>query len=222
IKDVRNLEISEFLRDEAYAWSWALCKFFDTHPRYRERFRGLGAFRTGGRFASEFSRAFAAEMNAIQVEWPLFVRTLEVGYDIERAAIAVRPGESLASSGDSVEVQAGRGWQSSGVRIERDKRYHVTATGRFTVAQEPKPWVSEARGISFRYVEGRPLGMLLGIVVSETTSEAAPSLTVIPLGAEATFTAATDGTLYLRLNDSWSELSDNTGSVSVELRAIHD
>ena len=40
----------------------------------------------------------------------------------------------------------------------------------------------------------------------------------IPLGADNMFTAPADGRLYLRCNDAWTELADNSGEIEVVLR----
>ena len=47
-------------------------------------------------------------------------------------------------------------------------------------------------------------------------------LRVTPIGRSRRFVAAQTGTLYFRLNDSWSRLADNSGTVAVEVRQIKD
>jgi hypothetical protein len=44
-------------------------------------------------------------------------------------------------------------------------------------------------------------------------------LEVLPLGRGATIIPKVPGTLYLRINDNWSELADNMGKVTVEIQA---
>ena len=218
-----SIEGNEFQSNEPYAWSWALCKLLDTHPRYRERFRRLGEHLSPRAFAAAFQKSFAADMDELAVEWALFVNGLEHGYDIERAAIEFRAGTPLEASGGSrrVSILADRGWQSSGVRLTAGETYAVSAGGRITLADEPKPWVSEPPGITFRYAGGRPLGQLLGAVRSDADGMAAGGtsmLEMIPIGAAARFTPAVSGTLYLRINDAWSELADNCGEYAVEIQ----
>ena len=36
-----QLDNRKQMGNEAYAWCWAAAKFLDSHPRYRDRFRGL-------------------------------------------------------------------------------------------------------------------------------------------------------------------------------------
>ncbi len=223
LDQVFALTVNEFLSDEAYAWSWALCKFLDTHPRYRDEFRKLGDAPSRDNFLDRFQEAFRDDANNMRTEWALYAHHLEDGYEIESAAIAFKAGQSLSAvnAEKTVTLKADRGWQSSEVAVEEGKKYAVAAAGRFTLAQEPKPWISEPDGISFRYFGGRPLGQLIGCIRTETPASipSAKSMRqIIPLGANQTFTAPQSGTLYLRLNDAWNQLSDNTGTATVRIR----
>jgi hypothetical protein len=226
LDDVASLRANDFLDGPPYAWAWTLCKFLDTHPRYRQRFRSLGGYMAGAQFATMLERLFHTEHSELETEWLLFVNNLEYGYDIERTAIDFRPGYSLPAAGrsDAVKIAADRGWQSSGVRVERGRDYLVQAAGRFSVAQTPKPWISEPDGISFRYVDGRPLGLLLAWIHPDA-AEAGPKRhslpPVIAIGANKRFTAEVTGTLYFRVNDSFSELADNAGMLDVWVEEVN-
>jgi hypothetical protein len=121
----------------------------------------------------------------------------------------------------NVTLKADRGWQSSGVLVEQGKKYALTATGQFTLADTPKPWASNADGISFRYFKGQPLGKLMGCIRTNTPASIATAQDmrqVFSIGANHTYIAPQTGTLYLRLNDGWSQLSDNTGTAKVQVR----
>lgn len=246
--ELESLKPDDFLENDAYAWSWAICYFFDTHPRCARQFRELGR-RLGTAPFNELLRAVfdvpsdsrQAELGRAAAEiasdWAVFAGNLEEGFDLERGATTFRPGQPLAR-GDVAQfsVRADRGWQSTGVLLEAGTRYEITAVGRFTLAREPRPWTSEPAGITFRYHAGRPLGELLAAVRDETPpaphrtkggagvadtafGRAADSLLeVFPIGSRATLTAPHSGTLYLRLNDSWAELADNEGTVDVTIR----
>ena len=114
-------------------------------------------------------------------------------------------------------MAAERGWQATGVRVEKGRGLRVVADGRFTLARKPKPWISTAAGISFRYHAGLPLGRLVGVVQPDrVTSDTPPR--VVSLGTDGRLLPKTSGTLFLRLNDFLSELADNTGMVTVEIR----
>ncbi len=244
LTSILRLVPNDFLSNPAYAWSWALCQFLDGHPRYHESFQAMGRVVTTGDKTTDQQKLFGTNRADLDEEWLLFAAVLCHGIDQTRAAIDFRPGKLL--NGDQpakVEIVADRGWQSTGVLIDKGKKYQVTATGRVVIANAPqrpegasrregnqpvatsaldRPWESEPQGISFRYHAGRPLGMLVGTVRTSPPPEVAPQTTmldVFPIGREATFTAATTGTLYLRLNDDWSELADNAGKVEVQTRS---
>jgi hypothetical protein len=223
ISQVMNLKPNEYLKNEAYAWSWLLCKFFDTHPQYTRRFNKLGRALHSTPFSPAFREAYSRELTALMSGWPMFTHNLQDGYQNEQAGITFRPGTPLAASASrsKIEIKAAAGWQSSGVRVEKGRIYEISADGRFTLANKPKPWVSDAGGVSIRYFKSRPLGMLLATVRADVSPDGAGSKSMLKshsIGRTARFTAPITGTLYLRLNDSWSELADNTGHVSATVR----
>ncbi|HUQ71763.1 MAG TPA: hypothetical protein VM165_19695, partial [Planctomycetaceae bacterium] len=196
---------------------WALCHFLATHPRYRERFQQLGREARGPQFLHRLTELFAADGRDLATEWTLFVVHLQYGYDVPRAAIEFRDGQPLTADEPqrTTSIASDRGWQSSGVRLEKGESYAVSATGRFTLADRPKPWVSEPQGITIRYADGHPLGLLLGCLRADDVSAGETMLRVLPIGNQRTFVAPVTGTLYLRLNDSWSELADNRSEAAV-------
>lgn len=215
---VLQLRPADFTEPEAYAWSWGLCHFLLTHPRYGEIFRGTLREAPGAGFAQELARRFQPLERDLLSEWMLFVINLCYGYDTQRAAMQFQPGKPLADSAATCRIQADRGWQSSGIRVEAGQKYRVTATGRVTLAREPKPWVSEPQGITFRYHDGWPLGLVLLAIHSETgpTGGADDSLRkVLPVGRQTEFTAPVTGTVYLRVNDGWNGLADNRGEFGI-------
>ncbi len=223
ITEILDLTPVEFLKTEHYAWSWALSMFLDTHPRYQTRFRQMGGHLQRNAFPTQFIRVFGPDTRDLATEWTLFIQNLQYGYDIPRAAIDFRPGKELTEPRPhhQFDIQADRGWQSSAVLMQERQKYEITATGRFELADQPKPWISEPQGISFRYFNGVPLGLLLGCVrteAGETGGAADSMLKVYPIGRGGTFTAPATGTLYLRLNDDWNSLHDNRGHVTIEIR----
>jgi hypothetical protein len=213
---VARLRARDFIGNDAYAWSWALCNFLDTHPAYQKRFREFGSLLTGSRFKQAWKKFVTDQHGPLLAEWTLFVNDLQYGYDIERAAIEFRPGKPLANEAalNKANIRADRGWQSAVLRVEKGTKYVITAAGQFTLAQQPKPWISEAGGISFDYFGGRPLGLLLATIHPDGR-EMLPEFAV---GRRHEFVAPASGTLYFRLNNSWSRLADNTGQVTVDVQ----
>ena len=220
ISEIIAWEPTDFLKPVPYAWSWGLCQFLDAHPRYREPFRKLGSLDQGHAFRREFTALFQQFERELNTEWQLFSQNLQYGYEATRAAIDFRSGTLLVREQPArrCDIAAGRGWQSSGVRMEAGQTYKIASVGRFTLAELPKPWISEPQGITFRYFDGRPLGQLLGCLDHEPESlprDAASMQKVFEIGRGLTFVAPHTGTLYLRLNDTWSSLTDNHGDVAV-------
>ena len=204
---------------ESYAWAWGSCVFFDQNPRTRDRFRKMAKSLTNPLASKTFGIELQADLPEIRTEWNLFAADSWEGFDFQKTAIEFHEGQPLTKPRRS-EIHADRGWQSSRVLVEKGIRYELVATGQFTLAEKPKPWVSEADGITFRYHNGRPLGQLLAAIRPAMTAddEREPMLDVKPLGNSSSFEAPRTGTLYLRLNDHPGELADNRGSVSVEIR----
>lgn len=226
---VERLSGNQFLKNEAYAWSWGLCALLDGHPRWREPFRALGRNFSYREFDRVYRAAFEPDLQMLRTEWSLYADGIQEGYDRERAAVAFVAAKPLADGASAdVEVAAARGWQSTGLTLEAGVDYEVTATGRITLAKEPKPWISEPQGVSIRYFEGRPLGQLLAWIephgAPATRAAEEPEdvplrrrLEVIPLGAKRRFRADRSGTLFLRTNDAFAELADNGGNFAVRV-----
>lgn len=220
---VTNLKSSDFLKDEAYAWSWGLCMFLDSHPLYAKRFRELGRDATHSQFSKIFYEKFNNDLSDIRSGWTLFAGNLQYGYDCKRSVVYFEKGTLLKKkTSHQCTVQSNLGWQSSKLLVEKGKVYQISAEGFFTLAQQPKPWRSEPNGISFRYFDRKPLGQLIATIRVEkpiTVAEKTSLLTAFPIGSQKKWTAPFSGTLYFRLNDSWSELLDNTGNVKVTIHA---
>jgi hypothetical protein len=226
IESVIGMHVNEFQKYNAYAWSWALCAFLDGHPRYRDRFRRVGALVTGRHGAAfEMGEVYKADWRDLSEEWLVYAGNICYGYEIERTALDPGPGKLLADHQTKLEIAADRGWQSSGILVERGKTYQIAAAGRCVVATVPKPWESEPQGISFRYHAGLPVGMLVAAIRSAEPLEKAPHTTmleVLSIGREKQLMPDHTGTLYFRVNDYWNELGDNTGVFRVGVEEVKD
>ena len=208
---------TEHEKISTYAWSWAYCRFLASHPVYGSGFRTLGKHLSDGRFDAALERSFGSRSDVLQFEWRLAARDMVPGFDFQRSAIRFVRSRPLEADGTRTVVVADRGWQSTGVRVEKGRGLKVVADGRFTLARKPRPWISTADGISFRYHAGLPLGRLVGVVQPDRVISDAPPR-VVSLGRDGRLLPRTSGTLFLRLNDFLSELADNTGMVTVEIR----
>lgn len=220
LPDINEFKPANFqFFNESYAWAWGSCVFFDQNPRTRERFRKMAKSLTNPAPSPTFDITQQPDRPEILTEWNLFAADAWEGFDFQKNAIEFHEGQVLTKP-QRIEIRADRGWQSSRVLVEKGLRYELVATGQFTLAEKPKPWVSEADGVTFRYHNGRPLGQLLAAIrpAMKADDEREPMLDVKSLGNTSNFEAPRSGTLYLRLNDHPGELADNRGSVTVEIR----
>jgi hypothetical protein len=209
------------LGNDTYAWCWAAAKFFDSHPRYRERFRALKEHVRDPDSNGVVRREFERDWNELLAEWQAYVATLDHGYDFERMAIRFERGTPLSRERREVTIAADRGWQSSGVWLEAGKTYGVSARGRFQIAAEKdgdrvRPWPCEPGGVTIEYHDGRPLGMLLGAIVPENSGHATFAKPQA-IGLRRSITPEISGTLYLRVNDSAARLGDNRGGLTIQV-----
>jgi len=201
------------LRQEPYGWCWAAAAFLDGHPLTQAPFRELKS-QTADR-SSAFSQRLAERLKpqwpAISQDWTLFVQECDYGYDFARAAVVHKAAQPIAPAGAAMAVDAARGWQAAGVALEAGKRYAISASGRFEVARQPRPWPCEAGGVTIRYHAGRPLGMLLASVdLDEFT----------PIGTSAALTPKHSGPLYFKINEASGGLADNSGSLTVVVKPL--
>jgi len=247
LEEVMQLDNRRQLDNEAYAWCWAVSKWLDSHPRYRDRFRQLYKHVNDADFNERVRESYADDWSDLATEWQAYVATLDHGYDFERMAIEFRPGEPLKDGKRrTTTIAADRGWQSSGVWLEAGRHYLVAAEGRYEIAREEsggreRVWTCEPGGVTIEYRGGFPLGMLLGAVDARTTSGRAASekqakgepraaeaalagahgfAHPFAIGLQMSLTPAASGTLYLRVNDSGGKLVDNRGSLTVTIEEV--
>ena len=106
--------------------------------------------------------------------------------------------------------------------VHAGTEYEVSATGEVSLANVPKPWISQPQGISIVYSEGRPIGQLLAAIHREPAEPKAEEsmLNQIVVGRGTRFVATTTGTLYFRINDHWNSLADNDAHYRVTVREL--
>jgi hypothetical protein len=208
------------LRNEPYVWCWGAAAFFDAHPKTQTAFRELrkDAADTSKAFSLRFAERLKADWPHIDQDWQLFVLNCDYGYDFARAAVVHRPASDLPAGGATATIAADRGWQSTGFRLAAGKTYTLTASGRYQVANNPKPWPCELQGVTIRYHAGRPLGMLLAAVKPDEGTGTTPLAAPQPIGRSGLVMPASTGTLYLSINEAASGLADNTGTLEVQVR----
>ena len=211
-----------------YAWCWAACYFLGRHPAYRMRFEKLLEIcRNPVRFQSQVAAFFPAGDGTLQADWQAFVDELDYGYDLARAALVHRPAvplDELKTGTKPISIRAGRGWQSSGIIVQKGNRYRVRAEGRFRIAEGPdgRPWESEPQGVTLHYHRGRPWGMVMAAVVPIGGRLGASNgfRRWIPIGREALVVPPSDGVLYFRVNEHPAQLGDSHGAVHIRVERM--
>jgi hypothetical protein len=205
-------------RQSAYAWSWVACLLADRNRRYSRAFQQLGRRYPDESFAAVREEVFDPLTADFTVEWTLLTRSFEYGHDFAATAIDFVPGAPLAEP-MTIDIAADRGWQSTGIALAAGAPVTITAAGQVTLANDPKPWLSEPEGITIRYADGEPIGRLLGIVIGATAGDPPTRYVgeIVPIGAATTIAPQAAGTLYLRINDFPAELSDNTGGYQITI-----
>ena len=214
ITDVMSYQNHDFRNLPSYAWAWAACRFFDSHPQYQQTFRDLPSAAADQTitFSRKFWDSLAAEHESINRDWQLFLK--QIDYGINMTAVLVSDADRDADG--SFKIAAHRGWQATGITVVEGQQIRVSATGRIVVREDFKPWESEAGGITIEYFNGRPIGMLLGAVVSESDLQEG-NFSVESIGSSSEFKAAQDGELYLKINEGSADYFDNSGEYSVQV-----
>ncbi|WP_254513593.1 hypothetical protein [Anatilimnocola floriformis] len=225
LSGILTYDAQAHLKNEAYGWCWAATTFLNAHPQTTAPFQDLRKKTADSTY--NFTRMFFKELHAnwpqIVEDWQLYVINLEYGYDVARAATVRKPAQPLTEP-TTVTVVADRAWQSTGILVEAGQTYELTATGRYTLAREPKPWVCEPNGITLEYHQHQPLGILLAAVSDPKHNDTMVTPLSQPdvIGSAGRIKPLKSGTLYLCLNDSPAKLADNEGSATVVVRSAPD
>ncbi len=191
---------------EDYAWWWTLCHFLDNNPNYSADFRALGPQLLQGK-ETGFRQVFGAKVKEFTFEYEFFLDHLEAGYRVELGSWDWKRKFFSLISGRSVNaaVQAGRGWQPSGLIVAADTAYQYTATGTWRTGKDDE--TVDADG------DDKGQGRLVGVILKDYKLGEE-----FELGKSGSFTAKSDGNLYVRCRDAWNKLADNSGRISVKLQ----
>lgn len=191
---------------QAYAWRWALCYMLANNANYADDFRDLGIGLMLGRPGVSFENTYGQVADQVSFEYDFFVRRVDNGYrvdlcdwDWKRPFKAIPRGQRR-----SFKVEAGRGWQATGVKLSAGESYDFVSRGEWKVAAEESV---TADGLP----DGR--GRLLGALMIRTQLG-----TPFVLGQQGEFTPASNGNLYVRCQDHWNRLDDNGGEITLHLR----
>ncbi|MEL6107990.1 MAG: hypothetical protein AAFU85_18345 [Planctomycetota bacterium] len=205
---------------ESYGWSWAAAMLLTEYPEYRSGF--LDAAKNGEDRTIAFTKSLRDRLRTqwpiIQARWRLLTETLDYGFDWERERTELSMKDPLWDGTEIAStVTANQGWQSLGVRFAPGTRLVLRAGGRCTLADQPKPWISEPAGITIEYADGRPLGQLLLAKLPNATTET-KQLQPLPVGAvegNLEIEIKQHCWLVFRINDHLGRRGDNRGGYSI-------
>jgi hypothetical protein len=190
-----------------YAWRWALCHLLAFNPNYSQRFRPLGLALLTEQDAN-FEGVYGPMAQEISFEYLFFLKHIDMGYrvdlcswDWKTKAVGLRGGGMVQS-----KIEAGRGWQPSRLLAKEGESYELTVTGHWSLSKdgEKLPATGEDAG------KGRLVGVLF-----DSYQLSQP----FDIGDATRWTAPTNGALFLRCNDAWHALADNTGAMTVKIKA---
>ena len=217
LDEALNVDAGAFYRAAVpYAWSWAACRFLSEHPLSREAFAELPdrARHDPAKFTRDLRQRLQKQWPQLQMEWQVFVNEMDYGVDVAAAAI-----QDVDSTANVVKIGADRGWQRTGITIKPGYRYVVRSWGRFQIADDGQPWISEADGVSIEYYRGKPLGQILAAVESVDESGRCGLLDARS-ATRKTLVFDYPGQLCFRVNDSPARWGDNKGEVQVEIKVL--
>ncbi len=190
-----------------YAWRWALCHLLANNPNYSKRFVPLAIALMEEQQGASFESVYGPVAKEISFEYDQFLNTVGNGY---RSDLTAWPWnakfQKLGSTSEvKVKIKAQAGWQAGRVLVDAGAAYEITADGTWRIAAAGKQLDADGEA------DGR--GRLVGAVFSDFTLSKE-----LPLGKKTTLKAPSSGQLFLRCVDTWWELADNDGEITVTIR----
>ena len=190
---------------QAYSWRCALCHLLASNPNYFKRFKQLGINLMKKRNDS-FDQAFGPHADEISFEYDQFIENFGNGY---RADLCVwdwktKPVKLSGSRLVKAKVKAQAGWQATKALTLAGTSYSYEATGN---------WQFEPTGELDADGSAGGQGRLMGVIFKDFKLGEP-----FELGTEGVFVAKEDGQLYVRCQDDWTSLSDNSGSIQFQVQ----
>jgi hypothetical protein len=190
-----------------YAWRWALCHLLANNTNYAPRFRPLGLGLLARQEVS-FEQVYGSMAREVSFEYRFFLQHVERGYRVDLCSWdwsrefrpLTTPNRTVAA-----RVVAARGWQPTGLTVAQGTKYECAAKGSWKTSKSNSSVSADG--------DQQGLGRLVGIIMDENDELGEP----FHLGVSLTFSAPNSGNLYVRCNDKWNGLHDNSGRISLKL-----
>lgn len=205
---------------DAYAWSWAVVLFLQSHPNTKASFQALlkRPMHADSRLTRWLFGRLRDDWPYLRQEWNAMLSDLDYGYDLSRGFARITR-DAAAKHAEPFEIDTSQSWQASGICVRTGEKIKITAGGQFVVGRVPDDWVCYPDGVTLQYHRGQPLGRLMMAVLAPIRGEPPFSSFVssTAVGAELVWTATNDGELHFRVNEAGSGLSDNEGKVRIAI-----
>ena len=191
---------------KAYAWRWALCHLLVNNSNYASRFKKLGVNMMKGRVEDSFYDAFGKNENKLAFEYDQFLKNLSNGYQVGLCRWDWKTKPLALKSEDIAKnaVMARKGWQATEIQLVEGQAYDFAAKGTWKLSEDGDPVSADGDN-----GEGQLIGAVFNAYeLSEPFA----------LGEKGRFVAKSDGQLFLRSDDRWNEIADNSGQLAVYIR----
>ena len=187
-----------------YAWRWALCHLLANNTNYAPRFHPLGMALLNAQ-RSSFEDVYGPMAKEISFEYVQFLKNFDIGYRADLCSwdwkakftgVLTRP--------INAKIKAAGGWQPARIYLKERESYRYSTKGTWSLAKDSGQL--SAKG------DDKGAGRLEAIVFHDYELS-----DPFELGEDGSFTAPVEGKLFLRCRDSWAELGDNSGEITVKL-----
>jgi hypothetical protein len=152
-----------------------------------------------------FEQVYGEMAREISFEYDFFIKHLGNGFRADLCAWNwkakfrfLRPKQKK-----KVKVSAKRGWQPTGVLVHAGEALSFVADGTWKITTDAAALDADGDGESGH-------GKLVGVLMHGDQLSAP-----FDLGQQANWTSPEKGAVYLRCQDSWTEIGDNEGTMSV-------
>jgi len=211
----------DFLQNRPYGWCWGACAFLDNNSLSQDAFRDMVTqVRLTGGFSERLLGQLGDVFPKLAENWELFVTNAEYGYDWQRNEVLYLEPVPFSGEAMTAEIRADRGWQSTGILLDTDSNFEVTARGEYVIRNDGQPWMCEPNGVTIHYWQGKPLGQLVGALRAQPWPGGAitPLATSNQVGLGTSLYPEGPCVLFLKVNESPAELADNQGVIQIEIK----
>ena len=186
-----------------YAWRWALCHLLANNTNYAPRFHPLGMALLNGQ-RSSFEDVYGPMAKEISFEYVQFLKNFDRGYRADLCSWDWKAKfNGIMTRPLTAKVKAAAGWQPARLFVKAGESYSYSCKGDWSIDGEEDELTAQGTADG----KGR-----LEAVIFHDYELSEP----FELGESGTFSPETEGKLFLRCRDSWAELGDNRGEITVK------